>query len=68
MFLYQGPVLKLLNGLLVIGGGGGGAVMWNGLENVLKDAINLSPRLTAFTFLKTESLNYITPYMYSECM
>ena len=42
--------------------------MWNGLENVLKDAINLSPRLTAFTFLKTESLNYITPYMYSECM
>ena len=67
MFLYQGPVLKLLSGLSYREGGGG-AVMWNGLENVLKDAINLSPRLTAFTFLKTESLNYITPYMYSECM
>ena len=38
MFLYQGPVLKLLSGLLAIGG----AVMWNGLENVLKDEINLN--------------------------
>ena len=36
-----GPVQKLLSGLLAIGGvGGGGAVIWNGLENVLKDEIN----------------------------
>ena len=39
-FLYQGPVLKLLSGLLAMVGGG--AVMWNGLENVLKDEINLN--------------------------
>ena len=38
MLLNQGPVLKLLSGLLAIGG----AVMWNGLENVLKDEINLN--------------------------
>ena len=38
MFLYQGPVLKLLSGLLAIGE----AVMWNGLENELKDEINLN--------------------------
>ena len=28
------------------GGGGGGAVMWNGLENALKDQINLKSALS----------------------
>ena len=32
------PVLKLLSGHLAIGG----TVMWNGLENVFKDEINLN--------------------------
>ena len=41
MFLYVGPVLTLLSGRLAIGGGGG-AVMWNGLENELKDELNLN--------------------------
>ena len=52
MFLYQGPVLKLLSGLLAIRGWGGGAVMWNGLENVLKDEI--IPTLSSLPILCLE--------------
>ena len=45
MFLFLGPVLKLLSGLLAIGG----AVIWNGLENEFKDKINLNSFKFALT-------------------
>ena len=42
-----GPVLKLLIGLLAKGG----SVKWNGLENVLKDEINLNSFKSALSLL-----------------
>ena len=52
MLLNQGPVLKLLSGLLTIGG----AVMWNGLENVLKDEINLDYFKSSLSFFLNQGL------------
>ena len=42
--LYQGLRTEASKRAFSYGGGGGegGAVMWNGLENVLKDEINLN--------------------------
>ena len=40
-FLYQGLRTEAAKRAFSYGGGGG-AVMWNGLENVLKDEINLN--------------------------
>ena len=47
-FLYQSPVLKLLRGLLAKG-----EQSWNGLDNVLKDEINLNSFKSALSLSGT---------------
>ena len=44
--LYRPTPKWNLNFIFLFGSGGGGAVVWNGLENELKDEINLKSALS----------------------